>query len=76
MDTPDILSEVSSDDENKYVCDILLTEKASQPEKLLVKMKQSEYEEVKPSNYKSTYEKYLNKTEIRNILHVKHRKRW
>jgi len=72
MATPDILSEVSSEGEKDYVCDILLTEKAAQPEKLLVKMK-PEYENVKPSNYKSTYEKYLNETEKRNIEHVKHR---
>jgi hypothetical protein len=76
METPSILSEVSSDDENKYVCDILLTEKSVQPEKLLVKMKENVLEEIKPSNYKSTYEKYLNETDRRNILHVKHRKRW
>jgi hypothetical protein len=72
MGTPDILSEVSSEGDQNFMSDILLTERSKKPEKLMVKMKGKNYNNS-PRHFKSTFEKYLNKTEIRNILHSKHR---
>ena len=72
MGTPSILSEIRSEGDHNYMSDILLTERCKKPEKLMVKMKGKNYDNS-PSHFKSTFEKYLNKTEIRNILHSKHR---
>jgi hypothetical protein len=54
----------------------LLTERCAHPEKLVIKLSGGRDGTGKPEKFKSTYQKYLNKTEIRNILHSQHRKRW
>ena len=73
MSTPDILSEVSEEMDRGFTTP-LLTDPVANPKKLLVKFKKNK--QMGPERFKSTYEQYLNKTEVRNILHSKHRERW